>query len=146
MSLDPDNFSSAVNMVRAAADKGDSEKLFAYGDKTSQILQRFKDKPAPEGTKPDDWASQKAQVLQDNRDSINYVQQLLFDGAYRTQDSNKRAALLVRFTQLFPASQYTSQALGVAAASYRQTQHTPKMLEVANGLVVKEPETLGILL
>ena len=144
--LDPDNLANAVNMVRAAAEKGDSEKLFSYGEKTSQILQRFKDKPAPEGTKPEDWASQKAQVLQDDRDSINYVQQLLFDGAYRTQDVNKRAALLVRFAQYFPDSQFAPQALGVAAASYRQTQNTPKMLEVANGLLAKDSDNIGMLL
>ena len=144
--LDPDNLANAVNMVRAAAEKGDSDKLFSYGEKTSQILQRFKDKPVPEGSKPEDWASQKAQVLQDNRDSIAYVQQLLFDGAYRTQDMNKRAAFLVRFAQLFPDSQLAAQALGVAAASYRQTQNTPKMLEVANGLLAKDPDNLGMLL
>lgn len=144
--LDPDNLPNAVNMVRAAAEKGDSDKLFSYGEKTSQILQRFKDKPAPEGAKPEDWTSQKAQVLQDNRDSIAYVQQLLFDGAYRTQEASKRAALLVRFSQLFPDSQFAPQALGVAAASYRQTQNTPKMLEVANGLLAKDPDNLGMLL
>lgn len=144
--LDPDNLTNAVNMVRAAAEKGDSEKVLSYGEKTSQILQRFKDKPAPEGVKPEDWTSQKAQVLQDNRDSITYIQQLVFDSAYRTQDVNKRAAALVRFAGMFPDSQYTPQALGVAAASYRQTQNTSKMLEMANGLLAKDPNNLGMLL
>lgn len=144
--LDPDNLPNAVNMVRAAAEKGDSEKVLSYGEKASQILQRFKDKPAPEGAKPEDWASQKAQVLQDNRDSVAYIQQLVFDSAYRTPDVNKRAAALVRFAGMFPDSQFTPQALGVAAASYRQTQNTSKMLEMANGLLAKDPNNLGMLL
>jgi tetratricopeptide (TPR) repeat protein len=47
---------------------------------------------------------------------------------------------------MFPDSPYADQALGVAAASYQQTQNTPKMLEVANGLLAKDPSNLGMLL
>src|ERR1700682_1094809 len=144
--LDPDNFSNAVNMVRAAREKGDVDKLFAYGEKAAQILQRYKEKPAPAGMNPDDWEKQKEQTLQDTHDSAPYVEQLVFDGAYRTTDVAKRAALLLRFAQLFPNSQYAGQAIGVAAASYRQTQNSAKMLEVANGLLAKDPNNLGMLL
>lgn len=144
--LDPDSFSNAVNMVRAAREKGDVDKLFVYGEKAAQILQRYKEQPTPAGMKPDDWEKQKEQALQDTHDSATYVEQLVFDGAYRTTDVAKRAALLLRFAQLFPNSQYAGQAIGVAAASYRQTQNTAKMLEVANGLLAKDPNNLGMLL
>jgi tetratricopeptide (TPR) repeat protein len=144
--LDPDNFSNAVNLVRASREKGNVDKLFAYGEKTAQILQSYKARPAPAGMKPDDWETQKAQTLQDVRESMTYAEQLLFDGAYRTADAAKRAALLVRFAQLFPDSQFAGQALGVAAAAYRQTQNSAKMLEVANGLLAKDPDNLGMLL
>jgi tetratricopeptide (TPR) repeat protein len=144
--LDPDNFSNAVNMVRAAREKGNADQLFTYGEKTSQILERYRQKPAPAGIKPDDWEGQKAQVLQDVRESATYVEQLVFDGAYRTTDPAKRASLLVRFVQLFPNSQFTGQALGVAAAAYRQTQNSARMLEVANSLIAKDPDNVGMLL
>ncbi len=130
--LDPDSFSNAVNMVRAAQGKGDVNRMFSYGEKTAQILQRYKEQAAPDGMKQETWDSQKAQTLQDVRETVTYVQQLLFEGAYRTADAAKRAALLVRFAQLFPDSPFANQALGVAAASYRQTQNTAKMLSVAN--------------
>lgn len=144
--LDPDSLSNAVNMVRAAQGKGDADKLLSYGEKTAQILQRYKDKPAPEGTTQDAWDRLKAQTLQDVHESVAYVEQLVFDGAYRTANTGKRAALLVRFAQIFPDSPFASQALGVAAASYRQTQNTAKMLDVANGLLAKDPDNLGMLL
>jgi tetratricopeptide (TPR) repeat protein len=144
--LDADNFQNAMNMVRAGAEKGDAEKMFAYGEKASGILQRYKASAAPEGVSEDTWKERKAQTLTDAKDSINYVEQLLFNGAYQVRDVHKRAALLVKFGQLFPDSQYASQALGVAAASYRQTQNTAKMLEVANGLLVKDPNNLGMLI
>ena len=144
--LDADNFSNAVNMVRAAQGKGDVNRMFSYGEKTSQILQRYKEQAPPDGITQEKWDSQKTQTLQDVHDTVVYVEQLLVDGAYRTTDAAKRAALLVRFAQLFPDSQFASQALGVAAASYRQTQSTAKMLEVANGLLAKDPDNLGMLL
>ena len=48
--LDPDNYANAVNMVRAANEKGDTAKLFAYAEKAAGIIERFKAAPAPEGT------------------------------------------------------------------------------------------------
>ena len=34
----------------------------------------------------------------------------------------------------------------MAAATYQQTQNTPKMLETANGLLAKDPNNLGMLI
>ena len=144
--LDADNFSNAVNMVRAAQGKGDVNKMFSYGEKTAQILQRYKEQAAPAGMKQETWDNQKVQTLQDVHDTVVYVEQLLVDAAYHTPDAAKRASLLVRFAQLFPDSPFANQALGVAAASYRQTQNTAKMLDVANGLLAKDPDNVGMLL
>jgi hypothetical protein len=144
--LDPDSLANGVNMVRAAQEKGDTDKLFSYADKVAGILKRYKDAPAPEGKDQHDWDNTKKQTLENAHDSIVYVQQLVFNGAYQTPDVTKRAALLTRFAQMFPDSPYADQALGVAAASYRQAQNTPKMLEVANGLLAKDPSNLGMLI
>jgi tetratricopeptide (TPR) repeat protein len=144
--LDADNFSNGVNMVRAAQEKGDTEKLFAYGDKVAGILKRYQDSPAPEGKAQADWDNQKRQTLQNAHDSVIYVQQLIFNGAYQTPDMSKRAALLVRFAQMFPDSPYANQAMGQAAVSYRQTQNTPKMLDAANGVLAKDPNHAAMLL
>lgn len=144
--LDPDNFSNAVNMVRAAQEKGDSDKLFSYGAKAADILKRYKAAPAPDGKSAQDWDEEKKRNLENAHDNTVYVQQLLFNGAYQTQDPKKRAALLVQFAQIFPDSPYADQAMGVAATSYQQAQNTPKMLEVANGLLAKDPNNIGMLL
>ena len=136
--LDPDNFSNAVNMVRAAQEKGDSDKLMSYGAKAADILKRYKASSVPD--------DEKKRNLENAPDNTIYVQQLVFNGAYQTQDPAKRAAQLAQFAQMFPDSPYADQAMGVAAASYRQTQNTPKMLEVANGLLAKDPNNIGMLL
>jgi tetratricopeptide (TPR) repeat protein len=136
--LDPDNFANAVNMVRAAQEKGDSDKLFSYGAKAADILKRYKASSVPE--------EEKKRNLENAHDNIVYVQQLIFNGAYQTKDPAKRAAQLVQFAQMFPDSPYADQSMGVAAASYRQTQNTAKMIEVANGLLAKDPNNVGMLL
>lgn len=144
--LDPDNFQNAINMVRASAEKGDVEKLSSYGEKAGGIMQRYKAAPAPEGTSAEMWKEQQTHTIEANKDSYVYVQQLVFSGVYQVREPAKRAALLVKFAQAFPDSTYANQALGVAATAYQQAQNTPKMLEVANGLLAKDPNAVGMLL
>src|SRR5712664_2393622 len=144
--LDPDNFQNAVNMIRAASEKGDSERLVGYGEKAQGILKRYKDAPAPAGTAAPDWDRQKSLTLVSNKDGIAYIQQAVYNGALQAKDAGKRAGLLTRFAQTYPDSPYANQALGVAAASYQQAQNAPKMLEVANGLLARDPNNLGMLL
>jgi tetratricopeptide (TPR) repeat protein len=144
--LDPDSFQNAMNMIRAAAEKGDSERVVAYGEKAQGILKRYKEAPAPAGTQPQAWDDQKAKTLESNKDGIAYIQQLVYNAALQAKDAGKRAGLLTRFAQIFPDSPYANQAMGVAATSYLQAQNSPKMLEVANGLLAKDPNNLGMLL
>jgi tetratricopeptide (TPR) repeat protein len=144
--LDPDNFQNAVNMVRGVSEKGDADRLVAYGEKAAGILKRYKDAPTPAGMAEQVWADQKARTLESNKESFTYIQQTVFSGVYQVKDPGKRADLLTRFAQIFPDSPYANQALGVAATAYQQAQNAPKMLEVANGLLAKDPNNLGMLL
>lgn len=144
--LDPDSFQNAISMVRASAEKADVERLISYGEKAGGIMQRFKAAPAPEGTSAEMWKEQQTRTLEANKDSYTYVQQLVFSGVYQVKDPARKAAFLVRFAQAFPDSAFANQALGVAATAYQQAQNTAKMLEVANGLLAKDPNDVGMLL
>lgn len=143
---DADNFNNAVNMIRAASEKSDAGKLMAYGEKAGGILQRYKAQAAPQAEDKDAWERQHAGALENNKDNITYVEQAVYVGAYKTANPAQRAQLLTSFAQWFPDSPYASQALGVAATSYQQAQNVPKMLEVANGLLAKDPNNIGMLL
>jgi tetratricopeptide (TPR) repeat protein len=144
--IDSGNFQNAMNMIRAASEKGDVEKLLAYGEKTQSILTAYKASPAPSGVAADTWEQQKTHTIESNQDNIRYAQQAVYNGAYQTPEPAKRADELLRFAKIFPDSEYTLTALGVAASSYQQAQNAPKMLEVANALLAKDPKNLGMLL
>jgi tetratricopeptide (TPR) repeat protein len=144
--LDPDAFQNALNMIRAASEKGDPDRLMTYAERAGGIWTRFKAAPAPAGTAEAAWADQKARTLEANKDGMTYIQQAVFGGVYQAKDPAKRAAMLAKFAQIFPDSPYANQALGVAATSYQQAQNAPKMLEVANGLLAKDPNNIGMLL
>src|SRR5216683_1790114 len=81
--LDPDNFSNAVNMVHAANEKGDADRLFTAGEKASGILQRFKAQPPPGGTSPEAWKVQQQQKLEPIKDNRDYIEQSLMNAAYQ---------------------------------------------------------------
>jgi len=144
--LDPDNFSNAVNMVRAANEKGDSDHLFAAGEKASGILQKFKAQPPPGGTSPEAWKAQQQQKLEPIKDNQDYIEQSLMNAAFQQKDATKKAALLVRFANLFPDSPNAGQALSAAAVTYQQAQNRPKMIETANSGLAKDPDNIGMLL
>lgn len=144
--LDAGNFNNAVNMVRAASEKADAEKLLTYGEKAQGIYTAYKASPPPEGVATDKWEQDKARALENNLDNYNFVQQAVYGGVYQTQDAAKRADQLIRFAKIFPDSPYTMQAMGVAASSYQQTQNTTKMLDVANAILAKDANNLGMLL
>ena len=145
--LDPDNLSNDVNMVRAASEKGDSEKVVAYGEKLAGILQRFKDSPAPAGTEADAWQRQKAATLQSNNDNIEYIEDAVYMVDFRTTkrgEAGRHVGALRADFSGFALRQ--SGARGGWSASYQQAQNVPKMLEVANGLLAKDPNNIGMLL
>jgi len=144
--LDPDNFSNAVNMVRAANEQGDTNHLFAEGEKAGAILQRFKAQPPPAGTSADDWKLQQRQKLDAVKDNEDYIEQSLLNAAYQQKDPTAKANLLVRYAKAFPDSPGATQALDAAAVTYQQAQDRPKMLETANFVLDKYPDNLGALL
>jgi tetratricopeptide (TPR) repeat protein len=144
--LDPDNYSNAVNMIRAANEKGDTEKLYAYGEKSAAILQRFKAAPAPEGTSPDNWGRIQTAKLESVKDNENYIAQSLLGAAYAVKDPSRRANYFLRFAKMYPDTPQGEQALTLAVSSYQQAQNRAKMQEVANAALAKDPNNVGILL
>jgi len=144
--LDPDNYSNAVNMVRAASEKGDTAKLLAYAEKAAGIIERFRAAPAPEGTALDNWARIKTDKLESLKDNQDYIEQSLFRAAYGVKDPKAKADYLQRTAKLYPDTPQAEQALTLAASAYQQAQDRAKMQEVANSVLAKNPNNIGILL
>ncbi len=144
--LDPGNFQNGMNLVRAAQEKGDAARLITYGEKTGAIVARYKGQPAPAGEEAGSWEETKKRTLEDAKDSIAYIEQVVFAAAYQSKDPSTRAASLIRFANAFPDSARASQAMAIAAASYQQAQQYPKMLEVANGILTKDPNDVSMMI
>ena len=144
--LDPGNFQNGMNLVRAAQEKGDAARLITYGEKTGAIVARYKAQPAPADQDAGSWGETKKRTLEDAKDSIAYIEQVVFAAAYQSKDPSTRAASLIRFANAFPDSARASQAMAIAAASYQQAQQYPKMLEVANGILTKDPNDVSMMI
>jgi tetratricopeptide (TPR) repeat protein len=144
--LDPDNYGNALNMVRAASEKGDSDHLFQYGEKANAIVEKYKAAPAPAGANADEWAKNKTDKLASIKEDQDYIRQALLNGAYNAKDPAKRADYFLRFTKLYPDAPESEQALTMAASAYQQAQNRPKMQEVANTALAKDPNNIGMLL
>ncbi len=146
LSVDPENLPAGVNMVRAAQDMGDTNKLFTAGERVAGILSQYKAKKAPQGADATTWEQEKAKSLAEAKENINYVQYTLFNTAYQTRDPAMKSALLERFATAFPDSPYTASAQALTAASYQQAQNYPKMLAFANNVLSHDPNNVSMLL
>lgn len=146
LALDPDNFSTAVIMVHAAEEQGDTAKLFDAGQKVAAIVTRYKAAPAPEGTAPDTWTAQRQIVLKNVEGDLGYVQYALLNAAYKTSNAAARAALLERYAATFPDSTYTVSAREQTAIAYQQAQNAPKMLAAAQSLLTSNPDDISMLI
>lgn len=144
--LDPENYTNAVNMVRAAAEKGDIDKLYTYGEKANSIIQNYKNSPPPAGSNADDWTRNKNDKLSSLKEDQDYIRQSLLGGAYHATDPAKKADYFVRFSKMYPDTPEGEQALTMAASSYQQAQNRAKMQEIANAALTKDPNNIGILL
>ncbi len=143
---DPNNYTNAINMVRAANEKGDVDKLFLYGEKANSIVQNYKNAAPPAGANAEEWNRNRADRLASLKDDQDYVRQSLLGGAYRATDPAKRADYFLRFAKMYPDTPEGEQALTMAASSYQQAQNRPKMQEIANSVLQKDPNNIGMLL
>ncbi len=145
LALDPDAFQTAVLLFRAAQEQGDATRLFDYGTRIGQILQRFQTRPAPEGREAEDWSRQKANTLSDEADTINYVEYTLFSAAYNNSDSAAKTAQLEQFVDAFPGSSYAANAQLLVAGTYLQMQQPEKMVAFAEKVLARDPENIGMM-
>ncbi len=144
--LDPDNYANAVNMIRAANEKGDADRLFTYGEKASEIVLRYKVAAPPEGTATDAWQLQRNRNLEGIKEDQAYIEASLMNAAYQQKDPAKKADYLQRFAKAFPDSPNAEQAMGMTAFAYQSAQNRAKMQEAANATLNKYPDNTGMLL
>jgi len=144
--LDPDNFQNALNMIRAANEKGDTEKLFAYGEKASSIILAYQKSAPPAGTDADTWERNKADKLSAQQANIDYVHQSLVSAAYKTNDPAKKAVYFQRIAKMYAGTAGETQALTMAAFAYQQAQDRGKMQAAAGAVLAKDPDNIGMLL
>jgi len=145
LKLDPDNFSTVVNMLHAADEQGDAQKMSSLGEKAGGILTRYKASTMPEGADAGQWSAQKKQNLTDAQPDIEYVERTLFNLAYNTKDATARAGLYARYAAAFPDSPYTMLAREQTAFAYQQAQNTAKMVETAQSILTTDPNNVAML-
>lgn len=146
LKLDPDNFSTIVNMIHAADEQGDAQKLFGYGEKAAAVITRFKSAPSPATTQPEQWPAQQKQALTDAQPDITYVQFAMVSAAQKTTNAAARAALLERYVTAYPDSAYTATVRDQIAFSYQQAQLYAKMLEAAQKNLDADPNDVSMLI
>ncbi|HEV2221941.1 MAG TPA: hypothetical protein VGR84_02970 [Candidatus Acidoferrales bacterium] len=145
LAIDPDNFETAVNLVRAAEQSGDAAKMLHYGDITGGILARFKASSALAGTSAADWEQAKAEKLKAADPDVQYVEYAFYGGAVKAPDPATRAQMLDHFVTAFPDSPYTKNAEIGTVLAYQAAKENAKMLDAAQKALKDDPNNTTVL-
>jgi len=144
--VDPNNYENALNLVRAANEKGDNAKAVQYAEKAGLIVQKYKAAAAPPGTAEGAWEAQKKQTLAGLQEDQDYVEKSYLSAAYRETDAAQKAAALAKFGKIFPDSGSAGQAGMMAAYAYQQAQKRPEMQAAASATLAKDPNNIAMLI
>ncbi len=145
LKLDPDNLSTAITLVHAAEEQGDTANLFESAEHANAIVTRYKASPPPAGMSKENWEQQKQGVLRGAQDDISYLQNATFNAAYKLTDPKPRAAYMERFAKDFPDSPYALNAREQVAFSQEQARNYPKMMEAAQAVLAADPKNVDML-
>jgi tetratricopeptide (TPR) repeat protein len=145
LTLDPDNLSTAVTLVHAAEEQGDTAKIFDAAERANAIVINFKSAAPPAGMSKENWEQQKQGILRGAQDDISYYQNATFNAAYKLTDSKSRAGYMERFAKDFPNSPYAVNAREQIAFSEEQAQNFPKMMDAAQAVLAADPKNVDML-
>ena len=144
LTVDPDNYSAALRLANAQFEAGNVAGVIEAGEKLSGILTRYKAQAAPADADPN-WATLHKQSLDDQKDQITYVQNVMFNSLYKEQAPADRAAYAERIVAAFPDSPYAVPSEVMAANAYQQAQNNPKMVAAAEKVLTMDANSADML-
>ena len=144
LAIDPDNYSAALHLANAQFQAGNVVGVIEAGEKLSGILTRYKAQTAPADADAN-WASLHKQSLDDQKDQIGYVQNIMFNSLYKMQAPADRAAFAERIVAAFPDSPYAVPSEVMAANAYQQAQNNPKMVTAAEKALTMDANSTDML-
>lgn len=144
LTVDPDNYSAALRLANAQFEAGNVAGVIEAGEKLSGILTRYKAQAAPADADPN-WATLHKQSLDDQKDQITYVQNVMFNSLYKAQAPADRAAYAERIVAAFPDSPYAVPSEVMAANAYQQAQNNPKMVAAAEKVLTMDANSADML-
>jgi tetratricopeptide (TPR) repeat protein len=144
LAVDPDNYSASLHLANAQFESGNVAGTIEAGEKISGILTRYKAQTAPADADPN-WASLHKQYFDDQKDQINYVQNIMFNSLYKVQAPAERAAFAERVVAAFPDGPYAVPSEVMAANAYQQAQNNPKMVIAAERVLTMDANSADML-
>ncbi len=146
LAQDPLDFTVITNMVRAAEEMNDIQKIFAFAERAGAMVKTFKSSLPPAGVSEEAWASRRQSDLNGIADDYNYVAYTFYSRAASEPNLAQKIALLERFAAAFPDSAYTGYAYETAAATAQQANDPAKLVELAQKALALNPTSISMLL
>lgn len=146
LAIDPENAVAMANLVRAAQEKGDTEKVVGYAERLGQLVTRVQTMAPPEALSADDWARRRDDWMASIRNDFEYAEYTLFTTAVAEKDPTRKIGYLDRFASAYPHSSFRQQLDPQYALAYQQKGDLAKMTEYADKVLQADPNNTAVLL
>lgn len=126
---DPNNLQALLGNVQANTRLGTLDAAYEGAEKARTALAAALDAPAPEGVADDVWKDQKNRAIESGTATLQNAAYELYVNTARLPHPARKAALLSRFLELYPESEYRAYALIALAYAYQQQNNPQKAVE-----------------
>lgn len=142
---DPQNFQARLRQTRAYLGQGNLDAAFAAAAAARQQLEEVRAQAGAESA--DDAARrQTEQALGDGESALQSLGYNCFAAAVQLPDPARKAAVLERYLELYPKSDYTQAARVNLAYTYQQLNNIAQAIAQANRALEANPNEASMLI
>jgi tetratricopeptide (TPR) repeat protein len=125
---DAGNHQARINNVLAYVRRGELEAAFEEGGEARAVTANFDSVPQPDGVSADAWAEQKEKTAEQAESRLQKLDYDFYVKAAQTPDPAQKTAVLERFLEFYPQTQYRAYALVALAYAYQQAGNVDQAL------------------
>jgi tetratricopeptide (TPR) repeat protein len=136
---DAGNHQARINNTLAYVRKGELDVAFEEAGKAREVTANFNSVAQPEGVSDEAWAQQKQQAAEQAESRVQKLDYDFYVTAAQVPDPGQKTALLERFLEFYPQTQYRSYALVALGYAYQQAGEVDKALAAGKNALEATP-------
>ena len=137
-----------IEVLQSQADIAQQAKLYDkvvdYAARGAAAIRALQQQPKPARQSSEDWAAELVQQKQSLQPTYAYFEAAAYNSTAAENDPATRLAMVQRFLQAFPGSQFSHQASALAILSLQESKDTARLVSFGDQAVAANPNDAAL--